>query len=399
MGKFTPGAKRRNAQQVPPVATLSIDVLAAIIHEAPVVAAEELSAEPIEAPARSRRELRERAARDARRGSLTSVARKPPAAQAAAIAATVSKPALAQPAAALAAKVAPAPARTPVQARSTLFGETAPSASLASETSAAQTKRRFFRPRAAPSLVVTRTESSKPARAVGFKRKMVSKFVTVSAMAGVGLMLVATTVPANAFNRPDASATSVVSTAAAKTQELTVEAVTAPALTKDGYTVVSLARQVQAQTGNRTYSYTNNPSGSIQWPFPNGSPIASGFGGRQVAGCGFCSTFHQGLDFTPGSGTPIGAIADGVVSDVSTAGAYGNHVLIDHVINGQKVQSLYAHMLYGSIAVAVGQTVTVGQLVGQVGSTGASTGAHLHLEVHLDGTPVDPYAWLKANAN
>lgn len=56
-------------------------------------------------------------------------------------------------------------------------------------------------------------------------------------------------------------------------------------------------------------------------------------------------------------------------------------------------------MLYGSIRVAVGQTVTVGTEVGQVGSTGMSTGAYLHFEIHLNGTPVDPFAWLKANAN
>tara|TARA_R110002124_G_scaffold117983_4_gene275144 strand:+ start:16135 stop:16305 length:171 start_codon:yes stop_codon:yes gene_type:complete len=56
-------------------------------------------------------------------------------------------------------------------------------------------------------------------------------------------------------------------------------------------------------------------------------------------------------------------------------------------------------MQWGSPAVAVGQPVTVGQLVGRVGNTGASTGPHLHLEIHLDGKPVDPYAWLTTNAN
>jgi murein DD-endopeptidase MepM/ murein hydrolase activator NlpD len=119
-----------------------------------------------------------------------------------------------------------------------------------------------------------------------------------------------------------------------------------------------------------------------------------------VAGCGFCSTNHQGLDFTPGSGYPINSIADGVVSLVEVSGGgLGNQVVVDHVVNGQKVQSVYGHMQYGSIKVAVGQSVTVGQVLGNVGSTGASTGAHLHLEIHLDGTPIDPFAWLQANAN
>jgi murein DD-endopeptidase MepM/ murein hydrolase activator NlpD len=56
-------------------------------------------------------------------------------------------------------------------------------------------------------------------------------------------------------------------------------------------------------------------------------------------------------------------------------------------------------MQAGTIIVSMGETVQVGQILGFVGSTGASTGAHLHLEIHVNGVPVDPFAWLKANAN
>jgi murein DD-endopeptidase MepM/ murein hydrolase activator NlpD len=56
-------------------------------------------------------------------------------------------------------------------------------------------------------------------------------------------------------------------------------------------------------------------------------------------------------------------------------------------------------MRYGSVRVAEGQQVKVGDILGLVGNTGESTGPHLHLEIHLDGVPVDPFAWLKANAN
>lgn len=246
----------------------------------------------------------------------------------------------------------------------------------------------------------TRASASLAAKTSHLKRRVLSNLATVGAMAGVGLILISTTVPANAFARPESSVSATaVAEATAKTQELKVEAAAAPEITRDGYTVVSLVRQVQARAGSRSYNFTNNPTSAVQWPFPGGSPITSGFGPRQVAGCGFCSTYHQGLDFTPGSGVPIQSITGGTVSlvEVSNSGL-GNHVIVDHVVNGQRVQSVYAHMQYGSIQVAVGQTVGVGDMIGAVGSTGASTGAHLHLEVHLDGAPIDPFAWLQANA-
>jgi murein DD-endopeptidase MepM/ murein hydrolase activator NlpD len=171
---------------------------------------------------------------------------------------------------------------------------------------------------------------------------------------------------------------------------------------RDEYTVVSLAQQIAAKfaAAARSTEYTNDPAGTVQWPFPVSVPITSGFGPRHVRNCGFCSTFHQGLDFNPGSGVPIQAIADGVVSKVEfDSGGLGNNVWIDHVVNGQRVTSVYAHMMNNTVLVKKGQSVKVADEIGKVGSTGASTGAHLHLEIHLDGTPVDPLAWLKANAN
>ena len=70
-------------------------------------------------------------------------------------------------------------------------------------------------------------------------------------------------------------------------------------------------------------------------------------------------------------------------------------ISIDHVIAGQKVSTLYGHMTYGSRQVGAGQTVQAGQLIGLVGSTGSSTAYHLHFEVHINGSVVDPWAWLR----
>jgi murein DD-endopeptidase MepM/ murein hydrolase activator NlpD len=148
-------------------------------------------------------------------------------------------------------------------------------------------------------------------------------------------------------------------------------------------------------------TFTNNPAGSIQWPFPFGVPISDFFGPR-IAPTEGASTFHQGVDFAPGDGTPIQTIADGVVREVHPIddNGLGVHVIVDHMIDGKLVSSVYGHMRVGSIQVTVGESITVGENIGLVGNTGVSTGAHLHFEIHPGGgAAVDPYAWLQAHAN
>ena len=231
--------------------------------------------------------------------------------------------------------------------------------------------------------------------------QVLRKFITISAMFGAGALLVATSLPAVAFHATSASALTPVesTTANSEVQTLAVDSTAVDAVpTRDPYTVVNTIQQARMKFGLQSFQYTNDTNGTIQWPFPSPVPISSGFGAR-VSPCGGCSSFHEGVDFIPGTGVPIGAIANGTVTYAAYDAGFGYHVIIDHNINGQKVQSLYAHMLAGSMTVVVGQQVTVAQELGQVGNTGHSTGAHLHLEVHLDGTPVDPFAWLQANAN
>ena len=109
---------------------------------------------------------------------------------------------------------------------------------------------------------------------------------------------------------------------------------------------------------------------------------------------------HKGTDYMVGRGTPIYAIADGVVVASSESGpGWGVYVKIAHNIGGKSVTSLYAHMLYGSRRVSVGQTVSAGQLIGQVSDSGRAYGTHLHLEIRLNGGYVNAEAWLKANAS
>ena len=106
--------------------------------------------------------------------------------------------------------------------------------------------------------------------------------------------------------------------------------------------------QIASDSGIANFSnfFVNDPNSPIQWPFAVGVPISYGFGMRD-------GTMHEGADFTPGEGSPIQAIADGVVREsTDSGGAFGVHIVIDHVIDGELVSSSYSHMQYGSRQVA-----------------------------------------------
>lgn len=246
---------------------------------------------------------------------------------------------------------------------------------------------------------------SAPATGRRSRRGSIAKgtFSIVALLFATGIA-VATSMPASAWQAAtDSSAESLLADVApaVPAQQLTTAAdVAGSSVARDGYGVRDVAA-LKAAGYRLADTFTNNPNGTIQWPFPVGVPISDGYGPRESPG-GIGSTDHKGVDFTPGEGTPIQAIADGVVSTVvrSDSGGLGVYVILDHVIDGRKVSTVYGHMLTGSIQVTEGQVVKVAQTIGKVGNTGTSTGAHLHLEVRLDGvTPVDPFAWLEANAN
>jgi len=147
--------------------------------------------------------------------------------------------------------------------------------------------------------------------------------------------------------------------------------------------IAALLRQVE-QAGGPALPATN---GFLQLPIP-GSPITSPFGPRADPITGTLG-FHPGVDFGATFGTPIQAAADGTVVWAGPNGGYGNCTIIDH---GHSLATLYAHQ--SLIIVHVGDQVTRGQMIGQVGSTGYSTGPHLHFEVRISGTPVDPVPYL-----
>ena len=234
------------------------------------------------------------------------------------------------------------------------------------------------------------------------------KSVASSAFSGLVMTVVAglaavSILPATAGSPADAASLSVSSSelasAKAGTQALDESvSVAEPAAGRDGYSAAAPVPKVRNRWAGATGSYTNNPNGSIQWPFAATVPVTSGFGPR-LAPCAWCSSNHLGVDFTPGAGYPIQSIGPGVVRAViNDRWGYGYHIIIDYPSLG--ISAMYAHMQVDSSTLVAGQSVVVGEGVGLVGRTGTVTAPHLHFEIWDAGvTPIDPFAWLKANAN
>jgi murein DD-endopeptidase MepM/ murein hydrolase activator NlpD len=124
------------------------------------------------------------------------------------------------------------------------------------------------------------------------------------------------------------------------------------------------------------------PVGTFSWPVTG--TITSPFGWRSNP-FGGAPDFHPGLDIAAPTGTTVTAAAGGTVIMAQWYGGYGNYISIDH---GGGYSTGYGHL--SAIYVANGQTVSRGQAIGAVGSTGASTGPHLHFEVRINGKAVDP---------
>jgi len=116
-----------------------------------------------------------------------------------------------------------------------------------------------------------------------------------------------------------------------------------------------------------------------------GYRLSAGFGQSG----GRWSSTHTGQDFAAPSGTAVRAVAAGTVVSAEWAGAYGWRTIIRHA---DGTETWYCHL--SSFVVSRG-AVSAGQRIGRVGSTGNSTGPHLHLEVRVNGSPVDPLAWLR----
>ncbi len=153
--------------------------------------------------------------------------------------------------------------------------------------------------------------------------------------------------------------------------------------------IQAMIRQYQRsrrQSQGRSYAPAQS-TGSYVWPCPG--PITSDYGYRRHPIFGTWR-MHTGIDIGAGYGTSIKAVDGGTVILSGWCGGYGNTVIIDH---GKGVSTLYAHA--SRLYVSKGETVSKGQVVAAVGSTGYSTGPHLHFEFRQNGVPVNPWGFLR----
>ena len=118
-------------------------------------------------------------------------------------------------------------------------------------------------------------------------------------------------------------------------------------------------------------------------------PISGTITSRYGVSSSIRKSTHTGLDISATTGTPIKAVAGGTVTCASYTGSYGNLVKIDH---GNGVETWYGHT--SKMYVKVGQKISSGDVIAAVGSTGNSTGPHLHLEIRINGTHVNPQKYL-----
>ena len=144
----------------------------------------------------------------------------------------------------------------------------------------------------------------------------------------------------------------------------------------------ALAEQIRQAQQQSSSPAIVAPSGSGVLGWPVSGPVTSGFGMRW-------GRMHEGIDIAVGMGTAVRAAAAGTVIYAGWMSGYGNLVVVDH---GNGLSTAYAHN--SSLAVGVGQSVSAGELVSYSGNTGNSTGPHVHFEVRVNGSAVDPLGYL-----
>lgn len=270
-----------------------------------------------------------------------------------------------------------------------------------SEASTPARQSRLIRRRAAKA-PATRTATNRP--------HPVRSFVTLAAVAG---MVATVAIPAfvAAESGDVAEARTLQQLSAEGAQSLVVASEATPeALDRGGYSAttpeeIQEKKDKEAAEAAAKAALAARLSSNSTATFSTAVPLVAPGSGIVRRPLGHFNNFgtpyagHKGTDYMVGAGEGIYSVADGTVVASSEAGpGWGVYVKIAHNIGGKSVTSLYAHMTYGTRRVSVGDTVSAGQLIGQVGSTGRANGSHLHLEIRVNNGYVNAESWLQANA-
>ncbi|HEX8097169.1 MAG TPA: M23 family metallopeptidase, partial [Pyrinomonadaceae bacterium] len=161
-----------------------------------------------------------------------------------------------------------------------------------------------------------------------------------------------------------------------------------PALPMDAAAVALIEyKTAHVEADLRTYEEAMRAATPSVWPVRGN--LTDGFGGRYNPFGGYSTEFHAGQDIATASGTPVAATADGKVIFAGWQNGYGQVVVVDH---GGGLTTRYGHL--SRIEAGEGRTVSRGEILGRVGSTGRSTGPHLHYEVRINDDPVNPLRYL-----
>jgi len=210
-------------------------------------------------------------------------------------------------------------------------------------------------------------------------------------MSFIVLLTVGVSIPASAFGSPTPDSTPGSTRSAGPAQSAAVPG-TAPGVpaAQDDFSVTrKIVAPVTAAVSSAGEPTTSGVSflpapGPVLWPTDVSPQIGHGV-----------SDAHHGQDLLVARGTPVHAIAAGVVTTSTTQGSLGTYVVVDSTIAGHTVTSLYAHL--ESQSVAAGDVVAQGQTVGLVGSSGAATAALLYLRILQDGALCDTITYIAGN--
>lgn len=242
---------------------------------------------------------------------------------------------------------------------------------------------------------------SLPRTPVGGVRRRSARSILTLAM--VGGLVATVAIPAYAAWRPESGPKTLHQLAADGAQTLVVASdVGDLTLARGSYSATTpeeiakkkaadaAAARAKASGALMNFDLSSIPAGSgaIGWPLRNITNISDRFGARGGS--------HKGVDMLAPALSPVYASADGVVSQSTEGGSggYGAYVRVEHVIDGVRISTLYAHMSYGTRTVEPGETVTRGQVIGGVGRTGYATANHVHFEVFVNNAKVDPMPFL-----